>query len=314
MPNKRKLAKIRLKLLASGKLNTNKNVKDTLKQLESKAQIDNEDINFNYEKDGSKNFEKIEDGERNNRKTQRMNMAKPFGYVRKRKESSSEMGNKIKKQKVDNEPKVVKTELDTYLPRKSKKNKYFLLAHPEIIKDKEESKNSSDVIDINKLKKMKAKSEKQTSSENKNKKGESKSTKKSLKTKSNNIWLIDECNSSDDEQIVFNSTDQTSRTFDLSNIEKSFKIKETFEKMDDGTIIKVFKPEFVENESAESEDETEEKKTKTKKQVAKEDETQKVTSVSKNPLMEKLQSSRFRYLNEIFYTQTSDKSFEYFQK
>ena len=120
-----------------------------------------------------------------------MNMAKPFGYVRKRKESSSEMGKKIKKQKVDNEPKVVKTELDTYLPRKSKKNKYFLLAHPEIIKDKEESKNSSDVIDINKLKKMKAKSEKQTSSENKNKKGESKSTKKSLKTKSNNAaWVF----------------------------------------------------------------------------------------------------------------------------
>jgi hypothetical protein len=69
-----------------------------------------------------------------------MNMAKPFGYVKKRKVNSNEIENKSKKQKVvDNEPKVVKNELDNYLPNKSKKNKYFLLAHPEIIKESKQA-------------------------------------------------------------------------------------------------------------------------------------------------------------------------------
>lgn len=54
MPNKHKKTKIITKLLAKGKLNQKENVKSTLNAIIRKQQIDSEDINFDFEKTGSK--------------------------------------------------------------------------------------------------------------------------------------------------------------------------------------------------------------------------------------------------------------------
>jgi hypothetical protein len=313
MPNKRKLAKLRTKLLVSGKLNENKNVKETFKQLEKKAQIDNEGINYDYEKDLNKDFERINEGERVNKKNMKLNMAKPFGFTSNKKRKAEDENTQVvktKKQKIKNDSKAI-VKLDS-LPKNSKKNKYFFMAHPEMLKDKETiSKGTEFVIDEEKMKlnelKKKKKIVKQDLKSTDVKK--EKKIKNKLKTKSNNLWVIDECGSSDEDNIVaINVEGQSAKMLDLSSVEKNFVIKESFEKLEDGTVIKVFKPEMVEGSDNEEDEPviSEENEIEfTKNEQAEQ---------SKNPLMEKLQSSRFRYLNELYYTHSSDKSFEYFQK
>jgi hypothetical protein len=313
MPNKRKLAKLRTKLLVSGKLNENKNVKETFKQLEKKAQIDNEGINYDYEKDLNKDFERINEGERVNKKNMKLNMAKPFGFTSNKKRKAEDENTQVvktKKQKIKNDSKPI-VKLDS-LPKNSKKNKYFFMAHPEMLKDKETiSKGTEFVIDEEKMKlnelKKKKKIVKQDLKSTDVKK--EKKIKNKLKTKSNNLWVIDECGSSDEDNVAaINEEGQSAKMLNLSSVEKNFVIKESFEKLEDGTVIKVFKPEMVEgsdNEEDEPVISEENEKEFTKNEQAEQ---------SKNPLMEKLQSSRFRYLNELYYTHSSNKSFEYFQK
>ena len=58
---------------------------------------------------------------------------------------------KTKKQKIKNDSKPI-VKLDS-LPKNSKKNKYFFMAHPEMLKDKETiSKGTEFVIDEEKMK------------------------------------------------------------------------------------------------------------------------------------------------------------------
>lgn len=313
MPNKRKLAKLRTKLLVSGKLNENKNVKETFKQLEKKAQIDNEGINYDYEKDLNKDFERINEGERVNKKNMKLNMAKPFGFTSNKKRKAEDENTQVvktKKQKIKNDSKPI-VKLDS-LPKNSKKNKYFFMAHPEMLKDKETIfKGTEFVIDEEKMKLNELKKKKKIVNQDLKSTDvkKEKKIKNKLKTKSNNLWVIDECGSSDEDNVAaINEEGQSAKMLNLSSVEKNFVIKESFEKLEDGTVIKVFKPEMVEgsdNEEDEPVISEENEKEFTKNEQAEQ---------SKNPLMEKLQSSRFRYLNELYYTHSSDKSFEYFRK
>lgn len=316
MPNKHKLAKLRNKLLSSGKLKTNKDVKETMKQLQKKAQIDNEGIDYEFEKAGSKNFEKLEDSEKNNRKFQKLNKAKPFGFDsknnKKRKLVSNQEASVSKKQKPnDSSTELAKPTALENLPKKCKKNKYFLMAHPELAKTNEKNSNVGNIIvdrekmNLNKLKIIKKKISKKTIPSNKKFK-----KKKLMNLKSNNLWLIDECSSSDEVEHKVDD-DIEPRELDLSNIEKNFMIKETMERLDDGTVIKVFKPVLIEDSDANEESEEESNEKSVKKEYTQVEEIQKSEH---NPLIDKLKSSRFRYLNELFYTHPSEKSFEYFQK
>ena len=171
MPNKHKLAKLRTKLIASGKLKTNKDVKETMKHLQKKAQIDNEDIDYEFERAAGKNFEKLEESERNNRKVQKLNKDKPFGFNinnnKKRKalpDQQTEKNSVPKKLKQNDLPtQLIEPAVLESLPKKSKKNKYFLMAHPELIKTKEKLSNAEnfgvevDKIKLNELKKLKKK-------------------------------------------------------------------------------------------------------------------------------------------------------------
>jgi len=316
MPNKHKLAKLRNKLLSSGKLKTNKDVKETMKQLQKKAQIDNEGIDYEFEKAGSKNFEKLEDSEKNNRKFQKLNKAKPFGFDsknnKKRKLVSNQEASVSKKQKPnDSSTELAKPTALENLPKKCKKNKYFLMAHPELAKTNEKNSNVGNIIvdrekmNLNKFKIIKKKISKKTIPSNKKFK-----KKKLMNLKSNNLWLIDECSSSDEVEHKVDD-DIEPRELDLSNIEKNFMIKETMERLDDGTVIKVFKPVLIEDSDANEESEEESNVKSVKKEYTQVEEIQKSEH---NPLIDKLKSSRFRYLNELFYTHPSEKSFEYFQK
>lgn len=323
MPNKHKFSKLKTKLLASGKLNTNKNVKDTLKNLEQKARLDNEDVNYNFEKDAGKNFDKLEDGERMNRKIKKLNAAKPFGFENKKKRKNENQNDSeskpVKKAKMEPENNKSKEAL---VAKKSKKNKYFYMAHPELIQDKQEISKEKFVIDEEKLKlnELKKKKKKTPEVSQKNSKKEKNSTEKvnkkpKLKTKNNNVWLIDACTSSDDDdnEKKEKSEEGSHQVLDLDDIEKNFEIKEVEEKLEDGTVIKVFKPVIVEShEEQTGEDSGVDQENEEEEEEKAPEEPNKASQGNK--LMDKLKSSRFRYLNEVFYTQSSDKSCEYFQK
>lgn len=67
MPNKHKNAKLRTKLLLSGKLNKKQEVQSTLKYIAEKTAIDNEDINYDFENEKN-DFGKLDSDDDDTRK------------------------------------------------------------------------------------------------------------------------------------------------------------------------------------------------------------------------------------------------------
>jgi hypothetical protein len=106
---------------------------------------------------------------------------------------------------------------------------------------------------------------------------------------------------------------------ELNDIDKSFRIKKSLEKQKDGSFIEVIRPEFMEDaaeddESDEKESNSEiEEESEKQEKVIRKIETSK-NGTSNNPLVEKLKSSRFRYLNELLYTHPSAYSLDFFEK
>ena len=114
MPNKRKMAKLATRMLISGKMNSNKDVQETMKFIKQKHIEDKEDINFDVIDSFGKSLPtKIKTPKAKKRKT-----SKPNDEL----EQSNAKKAKIEKDtSVDKEPKSSNTNA---LPKKSI---YFLL-------------------------------------------------------------------------------------------------------------------------------------------------------------------------------------------
>ena len=321
MPNKHKFSKLKTKLLAKGKMSENKNVQSTMKYIEEKALIDNEDINYDFDEKKC-GFERLPDEDECNKKIKKMQKAPP----KKRKLIEEETGDTGNKKQAKTVPEQTKKAGE--LPKKSKKNKYFFMAHPEKLKDnaliQETSANTNFVIDQEKMKlnELKKKAKKIV---DKTDKSVSKTANKSLKPLDNNVWQIEECDSDEaDENQIKHEPTTTSQCLDFKSFEKNFKIKKVIEKMDDGTLVEVYKPEMddsdAENSELDEENEAEPDEDHAEEEVVEEPEAKPKKEPNpnnasvRNQMLEKLQSSRFRYINELLYTQPSDKSFKYFQK
>jgi hypothetical protein len=329
MPNKRKIAKLRTRLLSSGKLNSDKNVMETLKIIQAKAELDREDINFDFENVKNPDFEKLADNDDDTKKL-RENQTKPKFNNRKRKnepvesETQTDLVNKKSKQETSNG-----ASKSLVVPKKSKKNKYFFIAHPEVL-DKKESLikktqeddttfNQKFVIDkekikLNEMKKLKKKKKESDQSELEKTNEKSKQDVKK-KTNKKDLWTIEECSSSsDDDEDKQEKRSEVNRQdgemLDILDIDKSFKLKKKIERMPDGSMIETFVPEYVkykEKKKSESKQEDQEIDSNEKKEPN-------AKSKSSDLLKEKLQSSRFRYLNEMLYSQASSESFNYFKR
>lgn len=330
MPNKRRFNKLKTKLLAQGKLNSSNNerVRNAVKYLADKAEIDQEDIDFDYDVEKNGDFEKLEDGD---------DKSKKGGNAKKRKATKPAADQKAKKQKKEEiefkkSLSVSKPNEPSVIPKKSKKNKYFLVAHPEVLTSKKgeellanESIKKKFVIDEEKIKlnSVKKKKVKKT-------KGDETSNGKATnndKKKGSKLWVLEQCGDSEDDSSPAESPFYHDQILDISDIDKNFKLKKVKERLPDGSYVEVLKPEYVQGsievvekdqdveESEElAEENTEETQEEDQDPETSENTTETKSDSTRDSLKEKLTASRFRYLNELLYTQPSGKSFEYFKK
>jgi hypothetical protein len=361
MPNKHRMKKLATKMLASGNFkSTDEGVRHARRQIAERAELDKEDVNFDFETDAKHtDFEKLDAHEDVDFKA-----AVKGGGNRKRKTAGASAPNslieqKIKRLKGDNNetaqvasPEVTKkkkkgvplVEVKTaavnsskIIPSKSKKNKYFFMAHPDVLAKKKEAvtelnKDNKYVIDDEKMrlndKKKKEKKKVVVTTAEVVKKRSGDENKKKMKKKS--LWVVEECSSEDEDASPVVAQSGVQHVLDIDNIDKHFRLKKTIKKLADGTSVQVFQPEVLDdNENAavdekgqaEGEDEqgesSDEENSQGEENKEIEEEVNGNGSVAKEPevrneMMEKLNASRFRFLNELLYTQPSDKSFEYF--
>lgn len=340
MPNKHKNKKLKTKLLISGKLNKKENVIDTYNYLAQKSQQEQEDINFDYENDKNTDFEKLEPDDDNTKGKKHLKGARP-SLKRKLLPGSTESTKKAKitasQTPSTNSP---------ALPKKSKKNKYFFLAHPDELDKKEDILSSKGdaaknkfVIDEEKLKlnlKKQKKAKPTNSVDDQNESGSIESIDKKSKKqkKSDNLWSIEQCSDEEktddqvEQPVKLSKTKKKSQKIPILNIEdldKSFKINKSVKRLEDGTLVEVFKPDILDDEDDDDDDENDEEEDEDdenqQEDQSDEDETTQHPTEDENKnddnfndLNDKLKASRFRYLNEMLYTQPSDKSFEYFTR
>jgi len=352
MPNKRRTAKLATKMLISGKMKSNKDVQETMKFIKQKQQEDKEDINFDVIESFGKSLPtKIPKLKKRKAAKQTDEMEQSSAKKAKIEGNSSEKEQKSSNSNALPK-KSIKQFLCRSLQRskdfnkfyifKGQKNKYYFIAHPEELKkknkilvDQDESKFiiDSEKIKLNEVKKSKnMKLKKNGKSEEKSSKAKDANAagKKSLKKGKNKIWTIEACSSesetSDQETSTLQANNKTI-SLELNDIDKSFKIKKSLEKQKDGSFIEVIRPEFFKDDDDEeeedddneasdnqSEPEIEDQEESHANKKSKVETSKNGTSSNSNPLMEKLKSSRFRYLNELLYTHPSAYSFEFFEK
>lgn len=195
----------------------------------------------------------------------------------------------------------------------------------KILSEKENSKFiiDNEKIQLNEVKKSKNSKLKKKNPEEKTSKLKNGNTvsKKSIKKGKNKIWTIEECSSGSemsDQEVIDSKATKKAMSLELNDIDKSFKIKKSLEKQKDGSFIEVIRPEFMEDAEDDESDEKEsqpeiEEESERQEQLIRKIETSK-NGASNNPLLEKLKSSRFRYLNELLYTHPSAYSLEFFEK
>jgi len=266
---------------------------------------------------------------------------KSFAEIEKEKEKEA------KKQKLnDKKPPIQNNQAKSLdiVPKNSKKNKYFFMAHPEQLEKhaksiEEISASTKFVIDEAKLKLNETLKKKKDIM----KKNGTLETVKNDSTNNNTgmikkgLWESGWCDS-DDSQIPdnsdkFNENTITHEILDFSELDSKVKVKKRKERKSDGSFIEVFSHERIGNKITEESDKDQEKE---KKQNVKEKDTnkkeiknatqdsncltadknnfEKAPEIKRNQMMDQLKSSRFRYLNELLYTQESDKSLKYFKK
>lgn len=320
MPNKHRKSKLKDKLLLSGANLKQEHIKTTLKQLIEKSKIEEgSDLEEEYDKNGH-NVDIINDKD----KVEVVKHEVLHKNVLKKKENKKKSS----------------TESDI-ITKKNKKNKYFLLAHPELKEKIKNIDNLNFVVNKEVVKKkfLVPKSTKQEKSDRKNESNNSGSSK----NKKNSLWIIEPCSSSSDDEDELNkknkkkrknlSEDEQHQTkkkkknvidkVDLSN----FKFETSKQVMEDGTIVETFKA-IEEKHDSDEEDNTIGNEKNTSSKIDKK-ENKKLKNVNDekslvskevknktklNEMETKLQSSRFRYLNEFLYTKKSEESFEYFKR
>ncbi len=354
MPNKKKFKKLQLNALRKGKLNDQQHVKETLKHIVAKSAIDNEDINFDFDEKRA-GFERLVDNDACDKKIRKSMLAE----AKKRKsmaEIEKEKAKEAKKQKL-NEKKAAVAESGSavkgleIVPKNSKKNKYFFLAHPDKLKKhaksiEEISSSTKFVIDEAKLKLNETlKEKKEIMKKNGTLEMNDGLKKNDGGRKRKGVWESGWCDS-DDSQVpdnsgVFNADAKTHEILDFSELGSKVRVKKIKERQADGSFVEVFShektkkkksqsegdedevkeeegPEEVEEEAGEEEeveeDEEQENSKSEKLESNKKNNPETDPVAKRNQMMDQLKSSRFRYLNELLYTQESDKSFKYFKE
>lgn len=310
MPNKHKNAKLRTKLLLSGKLNKKKEVQNTLKYLSEKDAIEKEDIDFDFEKQ-SNDFGKLDDGDDDSNRIKN---------PKKRKNPINPEQDAKKKKLNKNLEKTKNSKPDDLIPKKSKKNKYFFIAHPEALDKKDE------IISIDKKQKFIIDNKKIEKSLEKKEKRQKMVQPKVIEKQSNDekLWNIQECSSNEEEEKILDIKEKKKKKkskdfiLDITDIDKNFKIKKSIKRLEDGSTVEVYAPE-IQQHIEESEEEESDKEDLKMAQLSENEENDQDKNASSDCLFisqaaDKLKSSRFRYLNQLLYSQDSSKSFEFFKR
>ncbi len=204
------------------------------------------------------------------------------------------------------------------LNNKVKKNKYFFLAHPEY-KSKVDVTTIGEKFVVDKEKVEKIKSLIKANEPNGKSSNGSKTKKYDKKADGySSIWQIERCDSSedDDESSTKSETEKKKKMkkkkaeFDLM-LNENLNIQKQSETLDDGTLVETIRM-IADDEPDLSEPDDMKPVKKKQKKTNKPEKAQKTSNQSDAEVQ--LQSSRFRFLNELLYTKPSDDSFEYFQK
>ena len=322
MPNKKKFAKLKLNALRKGKLSDNQEIQTTMKFIKDKQTNDNEDINFDFDEKKA-GFAKLADEDSCDKQIRKSMLAEA-----KKRKSKLELESIAKKQKkvtpvVEQKPESTKPGI---VPKNSKKNKYFFMAHPDKLKKHSDeistlSNSTNFVLDEEKLKMNEILKKNKTIMKNNGTLDKNEPVKKNDKKtkKSNNLWMVEECSSNDEAEFentpkIGNTKNFDAQILDFDDLDKKLKVKKVRKRQPDGTSIEIYEHESVidkpdyeqdEIESDANDEENPESVAEPKKEASKE---------STNPLKEKLKSAQFRYLNELLYKQPSHESYKYFEK
>ena len=274
MPNKKRSAKLRDKILLSGANFKDENVKSTLKELIKKSRIeedDNEEDLAPVEIESEKNLD-------NDEKEVEVQAKK------KKKAKNGENGN-------------------NNISKKNKKNKYFLLAHPEM-KEKIKSDNHQFVINKEIVKKKFLVEKPQSNGKNKT------HVQSAGDDEIASLWRIEPCTDDEEEKEDKKSKKKKRK---LNPIE-DLKFETKKEVLEDGTVVETYSAVEEKDESEEDESQKDVKKKKKKDKIENNENAKTKPQAEKSEAEIKLQSSRFRYLNELLYTKKSDESYGYFKK
>jgi hypothetical protein len=275
MPNKKRSAKLRDKLLISGANFKDEHVKSTLKELLRKSRIENDDA----VEDDVENQNQMDEGGDVVNLEEKVEIAPTV--VAKKKPATN--GDKITK--------------------KNKKNKYFLLAHPDM-KEKVKKDDHRFVVNKDVVEKKFLVDNVQVSKKNGSKREDLPKVDSTADDEVATLWKIEPCSDSD-EETEKKKNKKKRKIIELKET-KDLKFEIKKDVLADGTLVETYCA--VDEEKEEVEKEVEEEK-KTKKKI----------KIQQEPVIElgndekKLQASRFRYLNELLYTKKSEESFSYFK-
>jgi hypothetical protein len=336
MPNKHKFNKILTKNLISGKLDSKDYVKDTMSYLIKKAARDNEGIDFGFDENKNTDLDRLDpnddDVKRQKNAKGTKKELKPFGYIKPQKSNKNNEEKKevVSKDFIVNVDKSSSTTKKT-IPKKSKKNKYFFIAHPDAIKNKDDLLNDSNkdefILDPDRIEEAKQKGKRKL--DDKAATNGAKKLKK-LKNKSDNNENGSHQQLDDDkkdkkttkkEKKIPNDV-KKQMALSLENIGKNFKIKKTKIRQPDGSLVVEYRPEIVnledneddnpdDNDSDHSNEDTSEpimledinndsdcisvNENETQQGDEVKSDTAKSNPSMRDKMLEKLQSSRFRY-------------------
>lgn len=331
MPNKKKTSKLFTNALAKGKLSSLPQVKDALRMMSEKRARDTEDIDFNFDESKVRGFDKLSGEDAQDKKMRKSMLS---GDKKRKSQAEIELDKKreAKRQKraanLAKAAAVSKDAGDVIVPKSSKKNKYFFMAHPDKLeKHKAEeiqaiSTTTNFIIDKEKIQLNDAKLKKKQSMAKKNGTEIDKTEPKNVKKAKS-----DEVGGNVTRPKITAADMNDAPVMDFSELgKKKFKFKTTQEKGPDGAIVSVLSFGGEDNVAANGDESTHESGSEAgeddeaetvqenQELTSDKNEDKKEPSLVRNKMLDKLQASRFRYLNEMLYTQQSGESFKYFQK
>ena len=308
MPNKKRSAKLRdKKLIQSGANFKDEHVKSLLKELIKKSRVEDDD----YEED-ERNLEDV---------TQSKDEEEGVVDLAEKVEIAAPV------------PKRKATTTGEKITKKNKKNKYFLIAHPDM-KEKVKNDNHGFVVNKDIVKKKFLVEKSETNRKSNNGVDEYKELSKidtSVDDATATLWKIEPCTDDDDDNekeekngLKKKKNKKKRKLGEIKEV-KDLKFETKREVLEDGTIVETYCAVNEEEKevvaSKEDDEEHVEKSVKKKKgnQIKSENGEKNKFEKDDKPAVElgeaekKLQSSRFRYLNELLYTKKSEEAFTYFK-